>query len=83
MKGNFKKSLLIFGALSFAFTVGFLLSNVNVYAATNQTLELNKDYYFDLNGDGQAEKIDRKRTRLNSSHLGTSYAVFCLKKKRT
>ena len=34
-----------------------LLSNVNVYAATNQTLELNKDYYFDLNGDGQAEKI--------------------------
>ena len=34
-----------------------MLSNVNVYAATNQTLELNKDYYFDLNGDGQAEKI--------------------------
>src|ERR1035438_5570176 len=24
--------------------------------------------------------IDRKRTRLNSSHLGISYAVFCLKK---
>src|SRR5947199_3402336 len=24
---------------------------------------------------------DRKSTRLNSSHLGTSYAVFCLKKK--
>src|ERR1039458_10803844 len=23
--------------------------------------------------------IDRKSTRLNSSHLGTSYAVFCLK----
>src|SRR5882724_619312 len=26
---------------------------------------------------------DRKSTRLNSSHLGNSYAVFCLKKKRT
>src|SRR5436853_4718279 len=26
---------------------------------------------------------DRKSTRLNSSHLGTSYAVFCLKKKST
>src|SRR5262245_7542412 len=26
--------------------------------------------------------IDRKSTRLNSSHLGISYAVFCLKKKR-
>src|SRR5437899_7286978 len=24
---------------------------------------------------------DRKSTRLNSSHLGSSYAVFCLKKK--
>src|SRR5947199_1611355 len=26
-------------------------------------------------------KRDRKSTRLNSSHLGISYAVFCLKKK--
>src|SRR5258705_4412629 len=25
---------------------------------------------------------DRKGTRLNSSHLGISYAVFCLKKKK-
>src|SRR5205814_9924054 len=25
-----------------------------------------------------AERQDRKSTRLNSSHLGTSYAVFCL-----
>src|SRR5437899_9180379 len=27
-------------------------------------------------------KTDRKSTRLNSSHLGISYAVFCLKKKK-
>src|SRR5258705_9608368 len=27
-------------------------------------------------------KLDRKSTRLNSSHLGISYAVFCLKKKK-
>src|SRR6267378_7364624 len=26
---------------------------------------------------------DRKRTRLNSSHVEISYAVFCLKKKKT
>src|SRR5690625_5624031 len=26
---------------------------------------------------------DRKSTRLNSSHVATSYAVFCLKKKNT
>src|ERR1035441_3949818 len=27
-------------------------------------------------------ETDRKSTRLNSSHLGISYAVFCLKKKK-
>src|SRR5205814_6390072 len=27
-------------------------------------------------------ELDRKSTRLNSSHLGSSYAVFCLKKKK-
>src|SRR5256885_12507304 len=30
-----------------------------------------------------AQDIDRKSTRLNSSHLVISYAVFCLKKKNT
>src|SRR5436853_4397583 len=29
-----------------------------------------------------AASRDRKSTRLNSSHLGISYAVFCLKKKK-
>src|SRR5690625_8046839 len=28
------------------------------------------------------ETIDRKSTRLNSSHVAISYAVFCLKKKK-
>src|SRR5438445_7656356 len=32
-------------------------------------------------GTGRAE-IDRKSTRLNSSHANISYAVFCLKKKK-
>src|SRR5205814_9516090 len=30
----------------------------------------------------EREGKDRKSTRLNSSHLGISYAVFCLKKKK-
>src|SRR5215212_11709727 len=30
----------------------------------------------------QPQGRDRKSTRLNSSHLGISYAVFCLKKKK-
>src|SRR5258708_26700575 len=31
---------------------------------------------------GQVQLIDRKSTRLNSSHQIISYAVFCLKKKK-
>src|SRR2546430_14016327 len=32
---------------------------------------------------GRAARRDRKSTRLNSSHSQISYAVFCLKKKKT
>src|SRR5260221_3656198 len=31
---------------------------------------------------GSLEAVDRKSTRLNSSHTVISYAVFCLKKKK-
>src|SRR5699024_12737266 len=42
---------------------------VNIFAE-NRILSLNKFLH-----------IDRKSTRLNSSHVSISYAVFCLKKK--
>src|SRR2546426_3172810 len=32
--------------------------------------------------DRREHHLDRKSTRLNSSHLVISYAVFCLKKKK-
>src|SRR5438128_3743220 len=32
---------------------------------------------------GESLTVDRKSTRLNSSHGSISYAVFCLKKKKT
>src|SRR5256885_8178023 len=35
-----------------------------------------------MHGQPVAKTGDRKSTRLNSSHLVISYAVFCLKKKR-
>src|SRR3712207_8284695 len=38
--------------------------------ATNELLEL---------GDRRPRGVDRKSTRLNSSHANISYAVFCLK----
>src|SRR2546426_3897756 len=40
--------------------------------------------YLDGRVDTESQKLDRDRksTRLNSSHLVISYAVFCLKKKK-
>src|SRR2546422_3462010 len=35
-----------------------------------------------MNEAFQLERVDRKSTRLNSSHGYISYAVFCLKKKK-
>src|SRR5437899_11977746 len=40
-------------------------------------------WYSVLPAGVSAPILDRKSTRLNSSHLGISYAVFCLKKKKT
>src|SRR5437870_8290809 len=43
-----------------------------------------RDVLWDPLGRGSLTRpIDRKSTRLNSSHVATSYAVFCLKKKKT
>src|SRR5690625_7865184 len=39
-------------------------------------------YMADGGGVRTAARADRKSTRLNSSHVASSYAVFCLKKKR-
>src|SRR5690242_21210361 len=40
------------------------------------------DLYIDAINRAVADR-DRKSTRLNSSHMSISYAVFCLKKKKT
>src|SRR5699024_11377063 len=38
-------------------------------------------YHVNTGPAGPSVQIDRKSTRLNSSHVSISYAVFCLKKK--
>src|SRR5262245_62901979 len=48
------------------------------YAHYTDIAELPPHRIVHVNGDD----LDRKSTRLNSSHLGISYAVFCLKKKK-
>src|SRR5690625_5422859 len=45
----------------------------------NGTLILSESPYVDF--FSKEAKKDRKSTRLNSSHVAISYAVFCLKKK--
>src|SRR5262245_46368579 len=50
---------------------------VDVAPADEHAAELVGEAYLQLH----ALRADRKSTRLNSSHLGISYAVFCLKKK--
>src|SRR2546428_7332361 len=49
-------------------------------------LSANRDHLHDgRNQEAQEQRVskDRKSTRLNSSHDQISYAVFCLKKKKT
>src|SRR5438876_7469188 len=40
------------------------------------------DHHVQFRGAFRFRNIDRKSTRLNSSHPSISYAVFCLKKKK-
>src|SRR5436305_4191195 len=67
-----------------------LSSLAGIYAQLRGTL----DDYYNVSEISTDEMIvptrgsdwydgDRKSTRLNSSHVRTSYAVFCLKKKKT
>src|SRR5699024_12224954 len=48
---------------------------------TLNMLEIGEGFLFD-GEEGTEVVADRKSTRLNSSHVSISYAVFCLKKKR-
>src|SRR5207253_11490557 len=46
-----------------------------------QTLAAERKAHFEAKARWESERRDRKSTRLNSSHVAISYAVFCLKKK--
>src|SRR5690625_6442746 len=42
----------------------------------------NREFFMFIYATDKEELEDRKSTRLNSSHVAISYAVFCLKKKK-
>src|SRR5690625_1804554 len=48
----------------------------------SQMINLLSEHSFYRLANELKEGLDRKSTRLNSSHVATSYAVFCLKKKK-
>src|SRR2546428_4540192 len=55
---------------------------VNPIVSKHGPPEVTSDAHPTLAGQQAIETIDRKSTRLNSSHDQISYAVFCLKKKK-
>src|SRR2546430_8599824 len=62
--------------------------NLNVERFINRSFSVGPLLQFGVTGDmtqiGASGQVkDRKSTRLNSSHSQISYAVFCLKKKRS
>src|ERR1035441_9467745 len=65
--------------------ITIMAKNTALYYHDNKINIVDTPGHADFGGEVErALKIDRKSTRLNSSHLGISYAVFCLiKYKRT
>src|SRR5699024_10743488 len=58
--------------------------NITIFVSSHILSEIEQlATYMGIIHEGRLlEEIDRKSTRLNSSHVSISYAVFCLKKKR-
>src|SRR5262245_6212809 len=59
-----------------------LMVNDDVVMSRCRPAAAQKDLFRNASCDEIIFVQDRKSTRLNSSHLGISYAVFCLKKKK-
>src|SRR3989442_5258614 len=92
---NWTSRLIIVAALSPILVHSFFFSSRRRHTRCGRdwssdvcSSDLHDTLHFDRRGDGQISRedlsgIDRKSTRLNSSHVRISYAVFCLKKTKT
>src|SRR5437868_8031062 len=58
-----------------------LFPYTTLFRSNDRALELIDAAVRDRPESADAHQLDRKSTRLNSSHVSISYAVFCLKKK--
>ena len=57
--------------------------SINAFVAGGQAVYIHSGLIDAADTAEEVQGVDRKSTRLNSSHVVISYAVFCLKKKRT
>src|SRR3712207_8819916 len=64
-------------------TGDFRLSKIEIEFALLGQIDAEGGHFRRSGGKVVVKCLDRKSTRLNSSHANISYAVFCLKKKRT
>src|SRR5205807_8984855 len=74
-------TLSLHDALPILMTVGWFLPPLFA-AAHTERLPRKLPFVLKWTGWERVPFLDRKSTRLNSSHLVISYAVFCLKKKK-
>src|SRR5437773_11561517 len=67
----------------FPYTTLFRSEVLHLPADERAVRQPQREVRADLLGEGEQPQLgDRKSTRLNSSHITISYAVFCLKKKK-
>src|SRR2546430_8871887 len=66
----------------FPYTTLFRSRVITVSVATGVDIPATIQTEFGGKQNDDAPHVDRKSTRLNSSHSQISYAVFCLKKKK-
>src|SRR3712207_7239330 len=78
------RSLVTGAALYLMYARGFFEPKQQVILVTDNAegVAPGMDMLFSGFPIGRVRKVDRKSTRLNSSHANISYAVFCLKKKK-
>src|ERR1035441_707322 len=69
------------GSIDKAHTIRFRPTRKTLVMKGIRRILIASEWYHPSCASVRRVRIDRKSTRLNSSHLGISYAVFCLKKK--
>src|SRR3989454_1533246 len=82
VQGHAKKTNVGWGVAGGGYFGAFVAAGASSYANTEIGQVVAMAYLDSFTKLVEQLKQDRKSTRLNSSHLVISYAVFCLKKKK-